>query len=152
MSVITDERSIAMSEFAKTLQGFVAHMPDGPDKIEAQKVLEDLPDLAIEIVAEERANKEMPKLREDAITNGQAFVIARAGRVENLQQAAFVISSKAILSIAGSVRSAAERKARRRRPTSALLAQLKPLDPSVVNMRIGTRLEDETLGGRGKVF
>lgn len=141
-----------MSEFAKTLLGFVDQMPDGRHKQELQEALEVCPSIDIEVVAEEQANKNMKSLRQRALESGQAYVIARAGRVENLPQAAFVLSSDTILSLIGSVRDETERKVARRRPASALLAQLKPLDASVVNMRLGTRGYEETEGGRSRVF
>lgn len=141
-----------MSELAKTLLGFVDQMPDGLQKREFQEALKVCPAIDVEVVAEEKANKHMKSLREHALESGQAYVIARAGRVENLPQAAFVLSSDTILSLIGSVRDETERKVARRRPASALLAQLKPLDASVVNMRLGTRTHEETQGGRGRMF
>jgi hypothetical protein len=141
-----------MSEFAKTLLGFVDQMPDGPQKQELRKTLEVVPEIDLEIVAEERANKNMKSLRQNALQSGQAYVIARAGRVENLPQAAFVLSSDTILSLIGSVRDETERKVARRRPASALLAQLSPLDANVVNMRLGSHPHEETEGGRGRLF
>lgn len=141
-----------MTEFAKTLQGFVDHMPDGPQKLELQQALQVCPVIEVEVVPEERANKSMRTLREGALKSGQAYVIARAGRVDNLPQAAFVLSSDTILSLIESVRDGTERKVSRRRPASALLSQLKPLDPSVVKMRLAARSQEETVGGRGRVF
>ena len=141
-----------MSEFAKTLQGFVDHMPEGPQKAEFQGALEVCPAIDVEIVSQEIANKGMKSLREGALKTGHAYVIARAGRVDNLQQAAFVLSSDTILAMIEAVRNKTERKTARRRPASALLAQLKPMDPSVVNMRLGSRSEEEVVGGRGRVF
>lgn len=143
---------MAMSEFAKTLQGFIDHMPSGPKKLEFQAALEACPAIEVEVVPEERANKSMKFLRENALKTGHAYVIARAGRVDNLQQAAFVLSSDTILALIESVRNKTERKAARRRPASALLAQLKPMDPKVVNMRLGARSEEESIGGRGLIF
>ena len=141
-----------MSEFAKTLQGFVDHMPDGPQKLEFQEALAVCPSIEVEIVPEELANKGMKSLREGALKTGHAYVIARAGRVDNLQQAAFVLSSDTILALIEAVRDQTERKAARRRPASALLAQLTPMDPMVVKMRIGSRSEEEVVGGRGRIF
>ncbi len=141
-----------MSEFAKTLLGFVNRMPEGPQKLELQEALEVCPVIDIEVVPEEQANKNMRSLRQRALESGQAYVIARAGRVENLPQAAFVLSSDTILSLIGSVHDETERKVAKRRPASALLAQLKPLDASVVNMRLGSRAHEETRGGRGRIF
>ena len=141
-----------MTEFTKTLMGFVARMPDGPQKLELLEALEVCPAIDVEVVPEERANKSMKSLREHALEFGQAYVIARAGRLDNVDQATFVLSSNTILSLIGSVRDETERRAVRRRPASALLAQLKPLDASVVKMRLGRRSEEETVGGRGQVF
>lgn len=141
-----------MSEFVKTLQSFVDNMPEGPQKLEIQQALQVCPAIEVEVVPEERANKNMRTLREGALKTGHAYVIARAGKIENLPQAAFVLSSDTILALIGSVHDGTERKASRRRPASALLAQLKPLDPSVVKMRLGSRSQEETVGGRGKVF
>ena len=141
-----------MSEFAKTLNRFVAHMQDGPRKRELQEALEVLPPIDVEIVPEERANKNMRSLRQRALESGQAYVIARAGRLENLPHAAFVLSSDTILSVIGSVHDETERRTARRKPASALLAQLNPLDAGVVNMRLGSRTHEETRGGRGRIF
>ena len=141
-----------MSEFAKTLLGFVNHMPDGPHKHELQEALEMCPAIEIEVVPEERANKNMRSLRQSALESGQAYVIARAGRIENLPQAAFVLSSDTILSLIGFVHEQTGRKVAKRRAASALLAQLKPLDASVVNMRLGSRAHEETRGGRSRIF
>lgn len=141
-----------MTEFAKTLQGFVDHMPDSPQKQELQQVLQVCPEIDVEVVTEEHANKGMRTLREGALNSGLAYVIARAGRVDNLSQAAFVVSSDTILSLMGSVRDSTERIASRRRPASAMLSQLKPLDPSVVKMKLTARSEEEVVGGRGRVF
>lgn len=141
-----------MSEFANTLLGFVARMPDGPQKLELQEALEVCPLIDLEVVPEEQANKNMKSMREHALESGQAYVIARAGRVDNLPQAAFVLSSDTILSLIGSIHDETERRVARRRPASALLAQLKPLDASVVNLRLGSRAHEETRGGRGRIF
>ena len=141
-----------MSEFTKTLMGFVEHMPDSPQKLELLDALQVCPAIDLEIVPEERANKSMKSLRKHALESEQAYVIARAGRIDNLAQAAFVLSSDTILSLIDSVRDGTERRAAKRRPASALLAQLRPLDESVVKMRLGRRSEEETVGGRGQVF
>lgn len=141
-----------MSEFAKTLQGFVEQMPDSRQKLEFLEALQVCPVIDLEVVPEERANKNMNYLRKRALESGQAYVIGRAGRVDNLPQAAFVLSSDTILSLIDSVRGGTERKTARRRPASALLAQLKPLDASVVKMRLEPRSQEETVGGRGRVF
>ena len=141
-----------MSEFAKTLQGFVDQMPDGPQKLEFLEALQVCPAIDVEVVPEERANKRMTALRKRALESGQAYVIARAGRIDNLPQATFVLSSDTILSVIDSVRVGTERKAARRRPASALLSQLKPLDTSVLKMRLRPRTQEETVGGRGRVF
>ena len=141
-----------MTEFTKTLQGFVDHMPEGPQKLEFQEALEVCPAIEVEVVSEEHANKGMKSMREGALKTGLTYVIARAGKVDNLQQAAFVLSSDTILSLIDFVRDQAEQKAARRRPASALLAQLKPMDSRVVDMRLGHRSEEETVGGRGRVF
>ncbi|RWP23629.1 MULTISPECIES: hypothetical protein [unclassified Mesorhizobium] len=141
-----------MSEFAKTLQGFVEQMPDSRQKLEFLEALQVCPVIDLEVVPEERANKNMNYLRKRALESGQAYVIARAGRLDNLPQAAFVLSSDTILSLIDSVRGGTERKTARRRPASALLAQLKPLDASVVKMRLEPRSQEETVGGRGRVF
>ena len=140
-----------MSEFAKTLQGFVDHMPDGPQKLDFLEALRVCPAIDVEVVPEERANKNMKTLREKALKSGQAYVIARAGRVDNLHHAAFVLSSDTLLTLIGCVRDGTERKVARRRPASAILSQLKPLDASVVNMRLQPRSEEETIGGRGHI-
>lgn len=140
-----------MSEFVKTLQGFVAHMPEGQEKHDVQEALQVCPDIDFEVVPEERANKEMRKLRDGALKYGHAYLIARGGRVDNLEEAALVISTKTIARMLGSVHDGTERKAARRRPASAVLAQLKPMDPSVADMRLKRRTHDEVLGGRGKL-
>ncbi|KCZ52632.1 hypothetical protein HY3_13965 [Hyphomonas pacifica] len=142
----------SVSEFAKTLQGFIDHMPDGRRKREFETALKLCPEIEVEVVTEERANKSMKSVREGALKTGHAFVIARAGKVDRLEQAAFVLSSDTILALIGSIRENTERTAARRRPASALLAQLKPMDPSLVNMRLSPRSEEETVGGRGRVF
>lgn len=141
-----------MSEFAKILLGFVARMPDGPQRRELQGTLEVLPSIDVEVVPEERANKNMKSLRRRALESGQAYVIARAGRLDNLPHAAFVLSSDTILSLIGSVHDETGRKIAKRRPASALLAQLRPLDAGVVNMRLEPRTHEETRGGRGRIF
>ncbi|NEI74306.1 hypothetical protein GR212_32645 [Rhizobium lusitanum] len=141
-----------MSEFARTLQGFVEQMPESQQKTEFLEALQVCPVIDLEVVPEEKANKNMKAIRESALESGQAFVIARAGRVDNVPQAAFVLSSDTILALIGSVRGETERQVARRRPASALLAQLKPLAASVVNMRLEPRSQEETLGGRGRVF
>tara|TARA_R110002051_G_scaffold259255_1_gene318587 strand:+ start:2146 stop:2571 length:426 start_codon:yes stop_codon:yes gene_type:complete len=141
-----------MSEFANTLLGFVARMPDGPQKLELQEALDVCPLIDLEVVPEEQANKKMKSMRQHALESGQAYVIARAGRVDNLPQAAFVLSSDTLLSLIGSIHDETERRVARRRPASALLAQLKPLDASVVNLRLGSRAHEETRGGRGRIF
>lgn len=141
-----------MSEFAKTLQSFVAFMPDGQEKYDVQEALEDCPDIDFEVVAEERANKEMRKLRDGALVNGHAYLIARGGRLDNMEEAAMVISTTTMARIIGCVRDGTERKAARRRPASAVLAQLKPLDASLADLRLSRRSEEETIGGRNRVF
>ncbi|RAZ72987.1 hypothetical protein [Mesorhizobium atlanticum] len=141
-----------MSEFAKTLLGFVEQMPDSRQKLEFLEALQVCPPIELEVVPEERANKSMNHLRKRALESGQAYVIARAGRVDNLAHAAFVLSSDTILSLIDSVREGTERKTARRRPASALLAQLKPLDASFVKMRLEPRSQEEAIGGRGRVF
>ena len=141
-----------MSEFANSLLGFVARMEDGPQKQELQEALEVCPSKDLEVVLEEQANKNMKSMRQRALESGKVHVIARAGRVENLRQAAFVLSSDTILFLIGSVHDETERRVARRRPASALLAQLKPLDASVVSLRLGSRTHEETRGGRGRIF
>ena len=141
-----------MAGLAKTLLGFVNRMPDGPHKQELRETLELCPAIDIEVVPEERANKNMKSLRQSALESGQAYVIARAERIEKLPQATFVLSSDTILSLIGSVHDETKRKAAKRRSASALLAQLKPLDASVVNMRLGSLAHEETQGGRGRIF
>ena len=141
-----------MTGLAKTLLGFVNRMPDGPHKQELREALELCPAIDIEVVPEERANKNMKSLRQSALESGQAYVIARARRIEKLPQATFVLSSDTILSLIGSVHDETKRKAAKRRSASALLAQLKPLDASVVNMRLGSLAHEETQGGRGRIF
>ena len=101
---------------------------------------------------EEQANKNMKSMRQCALESGKVHVIAKAGRIENLRQAAFVLSSDTILFLIGSVHDETERRVARRRPASALLAQLKPLDASVVSLRLGSRTHEETRGGRGRIF
>ena len=141
-----------MTGLAKTLLGFVNRMPDGPHKQELREALELCPAIDIEVVPEERANKNMKSLRQSALESGQAYVIARAGRIEKLPQATFVLSSDTILYLIGSVHDETKRKAAKRRSASALLAQLKPLDACVVNMRLGSLAHEETQSGRGRIF
>ena len=141
-----------MSEFAKTLQGFVEQMPNSQQKTDILEALQVCPVIDLEVVTEEKANKNMKAIRESALESGQAFVIARAGRIDNVPQAALVLSSGTLLALMGSVRGETERQVSCRRPASALLAQLKPLTASVVNMRLEPRSQEETLGGRGRVF
>lgn len=141
-----------MTEFAKTLQGFIDNMPAGPDRDDIEQALCLCPAIEVEVVTEEQANKGIRRLRTGALESGLAYIIARAGRIDNLDQAAFVISSKTLLALMGSIHDGTERKASRRRPASGLLAQLKPMGPSVVKMRLSPRAEEETTGGRGRVF
>ncbi len=139
-----------MQNLADTVRPFIGEISDKDQREDAAEALEFLCEIDIALVAAEKANKGVPKLRK-ASRAGLASVIANRGKIKSLNDADIMMSMAQLVEIVGCVYDGAGKKMAKRRPAGAVLAQLEPTHPSILNMRITPRTHEETHGGRRRL-
>jgi len=140
-----------MQNLADTVRPFINKIRDQNRRKDAERALEFLIDVNIDLIPAEQANKGLPRMRK-ALASGRISVIANRGKINSLDEAHVMMSMAQLVEIVGNVFDGAEKNIAKRRPADAILAQLQPTHPSVLDMRIGLRDHEEIVGGRRQLF